>query len=78
MNGKTAKRWPQRRAGTRCLLLPTQPVTENDGAPSMIFSCRPQPDGGLWQDLPDNLNHAIRTLQQQGALAARLKPYRVP
>lgn len=72
MNGKTAKRWPQRLAGALCLLAVTLTaaandntltvgVTENDAAPSMIFSYSPQPqlDGGVWKDLLDSIAHQL-------------------
>ena len=72
MNGKTAKRWPQRLAGALCLLAATLTataaddtltvgVTENDAAPSMIFSYSPQPqlDGGVWKDLLDSIGHQL-------------------
>ena len=70
MNGKTAKRWPQRLAGTLCLLALSLPaiadtltvgVTENDAAPSMIFSYSPrlQLDGGVWKDLLDSIGHQL-------------------
>ncbi len=86
MNGKTAKRWPQRLAGALCLLAVTLPaaaadddhtltvgVTENDAAPSMIFSYSPQPqlDGGLWKDLLDSIAHQLGQRVQYLPLARK-------